>query len=175
MFSYEPFGDVAIRVAAVVDETCDASLFCCIEILVLLKHHKVKVGYALVVVAPHAFLEILRFDDFANVLVHKGLCRDGPGSTQAESLLVGLDDLDVCILPALEALVLAVFCTAAIGAEAFGLGEAIDASCLFCTCPREVVATGAIVALAYEPPLVSFAAPDVPVCVPVLVEGDKGG
>ena len=36
--------------------------------LILLEHHEIKVGYALVVIASHPLVKILGVDDFSDVL-----------------------------------------------------------------------------------------------------------
>lgn len=170
-----PLCDVAVWVTAVVDETSHASLFCCIEVFVLLEHHEVEVRDALVVITSHALVEIVWLDDFTNVLVHERLCWDGSCCSQTEAFLLRLDDFDVGILFALEALILTEFRTPAVFAYAFYLCETIDAAGFVGTRTRDVVSARPVVAFTDETLLVTLASTNMTIGVPVLVESYKGG
>lgn len=128
VFSDLPFGDVTVWVTAVINESGDASFFRCVEILVLLEHHEVEMRDALIVIAPHPFVEIFWIDDLSDVFVHKRLCRDGLCCSKTIALFIGLDNLNISVLSLLEALVLAMICTSTIFAETLDLREAIDAA-----------------------------------------------
>lgn len=71
--AYSPFRNVAVGVAAVVGKAPDAAVLGCVDELVFLEHHEVKVLDALFSIVAHAFLELFVVDDIANVLVDEGI------------------------------------------------------------------------------------------------------
>jgi len=131
----DPLVDKAIGVAGVVAEAAEVALFGGVDKLALGQRHKVEVLDALVVVLQHAAAECLLVDDLANVLEDELAGGHVAVGAQAEALFVRLDDGDVGVLLALEALVLALAAARAV-ADTLHLGGAVDAV--------RVVATGLV-------------------------------
>jgi len=128
MASYVPLAHVAIRIAAVVDETGTSTALGRINVLVTLQHHKVKVHEVLLFVLRHAPHKRIVRDDLANVLKHKLITLDVRTRAYAKAFFRRLDNVDVCVRMPLEALVRTVLTTSAHIAQTLDLREPIDAA-----------------------------------------------
>jgi hypothetical protein len=85
------------------------------------------------IVLSHASPELSLVDDFADILEDELMRSQISLGTETEPFLFRLDNRDICILFALESLILA-FSTAAAVTHALNFGSAIDTIRIFSTC-----------------------------------------
>ncbi len=134
-----PFVHVAIGIARVVAKPAQVALFGCVDKLALGQRHKVEVLDALLVVLDHPIPKRGLVNHLAKVLEHKVIGLQVGIRSQAEALLLGLDDRDLAILFALEPLVLATFPAVAIAIDTLDFCRAVDAVRVLAACVVLVV------------------------------------
>lgn len=116
-----PLCDHAVWSARVIQKPPESSLFCGIDEDVAIECHKVKVFDSLVGIVAHSTLKEGWSDHLADVLVHERVTRQVVARSNSESLLVSFDNLNVCVLSVLKALILALAPCAAVLRLTFNL------------------------------------------------------
>lgn len=117
----------------------------------------------------HALEEGRLIHNLSYILVHKRLFGDVLCGSQTKALLLGLNDVDVDVLPAVETLIATKLSPSTLGGRAFDLGHAVDTARFVRA--GEIFALGVRVAIA-EHVVVKLARRTSKLLVVVVVECD---